>query len=196
MPFAKLIIVFVNIPRLILHLFFFFLFWDKCKEDVIINMVSKKYNSGIVLSFLYLLVFEKTYRNLFYWRIGWARYLIWYLLWSHPSFTIATDMKLGKGVRCIHPFSSIVNANSIGDFFTVRNNVTIGNNADGTDRPTIGHHVSINSNAVVIGDIYIGDNVIVGAGSVVTKNVPSNCVVVGNPAMIIRENGVPVRRKL
>ena len=36
--------------------------------------------------------------------------------------------------------------------------------------------------------ITIGDEVIVGAGAVVTKNVPSNVIVAGNPARIIREN--------
>jgi acetyltransferase-like isoleucine patch superfamily enzyme len=37
-----------------------------------------------------------------------------------------------------------------------------------------------------MGDITIGDNVIVGAGSIVVKDVPNNCVVAGNPAKIIR----------
>ena len=37
------------------------------------------------------------------------------------------------------------------------------------------------------GDIYIGDNSIVGAGSVVTKDVPANVIVVGNPARVLRQ---------
>ena len=40
-------------------------------------------------------------------------------------------------------------------------------------------------NVTIIGEVKIGENVIVGAGSVVTKDVPSNCVVVGNPAKVI-----------
>ena len=36
--------------------------------------------------------------------------------------------------------------------------------------------------------IIIGNNIIVGAGSVVTKSVPDNCIVVGNPARILRQN--------
>ena len=35
----------------------------------------------------------------------------------------------------------------------------------------------------------IGENVVVGAGSVVIKDVPNNCIVVGNPAIMIRANG-------
>ena len=38
----------------------------------------------------------------------------------------------------------------------------------------------------IIGPVHIGDNVIIGAGSVVVKDVPSNCVVAGNPAKVIR----------
>lgn len=120
---------------------------------------------------------------------------MWYWLQPHPCFTIATNMKVAPGFMCIHPFATTVNAESIGKNFIVRNNVTIGNNKSG-DRPTIGDNVSINANSVVIGKITIGNNVIVGAGSVVTKSVPDNCVVVGNPAFILKENGDTVKRPL
>ena len=52
--------------------------------------------------------------------------------------------------------------------------------------PTIGNNVNIGSNTCIIGGISIGDNVIIGAGSVVVKDVPSNVVIAGNPARIIR----------
>ena len=77
----------------------------------------------------------------------------------------------------------------------IKNNVTIGNIRKG-ERPTIGNNVTVNANAVVIGAISIGDNAIIGAGSVVTKNVPADSVVVGNPARIIRHNGQTVDIKL
>jgi serine O-acetyltransferase len=104
-------------------------------------------------------------------------------------------MEIGKGFQCVHPFATIVNAKKIGDNFSVRNNVTIGNNKRG-DRPQIGDNVSINANAVVIGDIKLGNNVVVGAGTVLTKSVPDNCVVVGNPAYILKENGIIVKKEL
>ena len=50
--------------------------------------------------------------------------------------------------------------------------------------PTIGDNVSIGANATIIGDITICNNVIIGAGSVVVKDVPDNCIVSGNPAKI------------
>jgi acetyltransferase-like isoleucine patch superfamily enzyme len=46
--------------------------------------------------------------------------------------------------------------------------------------------VSIGSNATILCGITIGENALIGAGSVVTKDVPSNTVVVGNPARIIK----------
>ncbi len=46
--------------------------------------------------------------------------------------------------------------------------------------------MNIGSNSCIIGHVTIGDNVIIGAGSIVVKDVPSNVVVAGNPAKIIR----------
>ena len=46
---------------------------------------------------------------------------------------------------------------------------------------------SIGSNATILGGITIGKNAIVGAGSVVTKDVPPNTIVAGNPARILRK---------
>lgn len=50
----------------------------------------------------------------------------------------------------------------------------------------IGRNCFIAINSIILPGVKIGDEVIVGAGSVVTKDVPSNCVVAGNPAKIIR----------
>lgn len=51
---------------------------------------------------------------------------------------------------------------------------------------TIGDNCWIGGGAVICPGVTIGDNVVVGAGSVVVKDVPSNVVVAGNPAKIIR----------
>jgi len=50
----------------------------------------------------------------------------------------------------------------------------------------IGKNVRIGSNVTLL-PVAIGDNVIIGAGSVVTKDIPSNCVVYGNPAQIRKQ---------
>ncbi|MCF6330766.1 MAG: hypothetical protein L3I99_04385 [Sulfurimonas sp.] len=51
----------------------------------------------------------------------------------------------------------------------------------------IGKRCFIGSNAIIMPGLKIGDNVIVGAGAVVTKDIPSGCIAVGNPAKIIKE---------
>jgi acetyltransferase-like isoleucine patch superfamily enzyme len=53
------------------------------------------------------------------------------------------------------------------------------------EKTTIGENVFLGANAVVLPGVNIGDNSIVGAGSIVTKNVPENSVVGGNPARFI-----------
>lgn len=51
----------------------------------------------------------------------------------------------------------------------------------------IGKQCIIGYNAIILPGVRLGDNVIVGAGSVVSKDIPSNCIVAGNPAKIIKE---------
>ena len=52
--------------------------------------------------------------------------------------------------------------------------------------PAIGDNVTFGANSIVVGGCRVGNNVIIGAGAVVTKDVPDNCVVAGVPAKIIR----------
>lgn len=52
----------------------------------------------------------------------------------------------------------------------------------------IGKKCFIGANAIIMCGIKIGDNVIIGSGAIVTKDIPSNCISVGNPAKILRTN--------
>ncbi len=88
---------------------------------------------------------------------------------------ITNDVKLGMGVL-VNLNSSISHDREIGDFTEIACGVVI------PGRCKIGKNVFIGSNATLNPDIIIGDNAIIGAGSVVIKNVPEGCTVVGNPA--------------
>ena len=52
----------------------------------------------------------------------------------------------------------------------------------------IGSRCFIGVRSIILPGVTIGDEVIVGAGSVVTKDIPSHCIIAGNPARIIKEN--------
>ena len=76
----------------------------------------------------------------------------------------------------------------IGRNCIIGTNTTIGGKSGWYEVPVIGDNVEINSGVKIIGPVRIGDNVIIGANTVIVKDVPSNCVVAGVPAQIIRSN--------
>lgn len=103
----------------------------------------------------------------------------------HPS-------RVGGGLIIYHNIGAVLRAKSIGINATISQGVTVGAGGDWNDTrkdniPTIGDNVMIASNAVVIGEITIGNNAIVGAGAIITKSIPNGAVVVGNPQKIIRQ---------
>lgn len=53
----------------------------------------------------------------------------------------------------------------------------------------IGNNVWIGTGAIILPGVHIGDNSVIGAGSVVTKDIPANVVAVGNPCCVLREIG-------
>ena len=156
-------------------------------EDVMADMAYRRAKITGISAVLYVLLLDKYYRTLFYYRIGKSSFWVsWLWRGSNTFYPLCKNMD--GGVFAIHPFATILNAKSIGKNFSCRQCTTIGNKLDNkpNECPTIGDNVTLGANVVIIGDIYIGNNVIVGAGSVVVKDVPENCVVAGNPAKIIK----------
>lgn len=52
---------------------------------------------------------------------------------------------------------------------------------------TIGNNVWLGGSVTVLGGVTIGDNAVIGAGAVVTRDIPANCIAVGNPCRVLRQ---------
>ncbi|WP_156946261.1 serine O-acetyltransferase [Clostridium akagii] len=77
---------------------------------------------------------------------------------------------------------------AIGQNCVIESCVTIGGRSNIEKLPVLGDRVFVGTGAKVLGDVKIGNDVIIGANAVVIKDVPDNCIVAGIPAKIIREN--------
>jgi serine O-acetyltransferase len=104
----------------------------------------------------------------------------------HPGVTIGKRFFIDHGVGVV-----VGETAEIGDNVTIFQGVTLGGTGKekGKRHPTIGNNVVIGAGAIVLGNIHIGDNARIGAGSVVTKSVPPDTTVVGNPSWIVRREG-------
>jgi serine O-acetyltransferase len=92
---------------------------------------------------------------------------------------------IGKGL-VIHNFSCIfILAERMGENCTVNQGVTIGNIRGKKHPPIIGNNVYFGAGCKVLGDVTIGDHVVIAANSLVVTDVPDHCTVVGVPARIV-----------
>lgn len=118
-----------------------------------------------------------------------------------PTLTIGDHCNIGE-------YNHITTCNkiTIGDGLLTGRYVYIGDNAHGglsqeealvlpvkrnlksKGEVVIGNNVWIGDKVTILGGVTIGDNVIIGANSVVTHDVPSNSVIAGSPAKIVKEN--------
>lgn len=105
---------------------------------------------------------------------------------------IFTPTKIGKGLYIGHPLGITVNPKAvIGENVNLHKGVSIGQENRGKRKgaPTIGNRVWIGINATVVGNITVGDDVLIAPNSYVNCDVPSHSVVFGNPCIIKpREN--------
>jgi len=108
------------------------------------------------------------------------------------GFQINPSTKIGKGLYIGHRGTIIVNSLSvIGACCNLSPGVTIGQTNRGSKKgaPVLGDRVWVGTNAVIVGGIKIGDNVLIAPNAYVNVDVPSNSIVIGNPAQIIfKEN--------
>lgn len=115
---------------------------------------------------------------------------IWKLQYLLFNCSVPASCEIGGGTKFGYGGIGVVIHGRviIGKNCLIGQGVTIGGKSGWFEVPVIGDNVQINAGARIIGPVRIGDNVEIGANCVVVKDVPSNCVVAGVPAKIIRHD--------
>lgn len=118
-----------------------------------------------------------------YWRFRFRHLQLKYDFHIEPN-------TIDEGVKIVHPgFRKIPNFVKIGKNCTILPMVLLGKKSPGIEGTiTIGNNCYISTGVTILGPVKIGNDVIIGAGAVVTRDVPDNVTVVGIPAKIINTN--------
>ena len=98
-------------------------------------------------------------------------------------------VKLGRRVRLWHHGGMVLGARAIGDDVHIRHNTTLGlarRNDEG--KPIIGNRVDIGAGAAILGAVTIADDCVIGANSVVMRDLPNGATVFGVPARPVNMN--------
>lgn len=106
---------------------------------------------------------------------------------SKNLIELAANCKIGDGLYIGHPYAITINPKAIiGSNCNIHKGVTIGQENRGKRKgtPVIGNDVWIGINSTIVGNITIGDDVLIAANTFVNKDIPSHSIVFGNPCVI------------
>ena len=126
--------------------------------------------------------------TIFRWHIPVLPRLISHISRFLTGIEIHPGAKIGEGFFIDHGMGVVIGETSeIGDNVTIYQGVTLGGTSHQRTKrhPTLGKNVVVGVGAQLIGDITIGDNTKVGAGSVVVTSAPANATVVGVPGRVV-----------
>lgn len=114
-----------------------------------------------------------------------SKYML-YRLSRKYGLEISSDAQIGEGLYLGHPYNITVGGGSIlGNNVNLHKGCTIGRSNRGKiGSPVIGNCVFIGINATVVGNVHIGNDVLIAPNSYVNIDVPDHSVVIGNPAII------------
>ena len=132
--------------------------------------------------------FHRLAHTLYRWHIPALPRLLSHISRFLTGIEIHPGAKIGEGFFIDHGMGVVIGETSeIGDNVTLYQGVTLGGTSlqRAKRHPTLGNNVVVGVGAQLIGDITIGDNSKVGAGSVVVISVPANATVIGVPGRVV-----------
>lgn len=170
---------------------------EAIKQDIIFNATFR--NGSQNLSFSEKRAYEfravKLYRK---YQVNKGNFWGYYYKFRLDRFALKTGIdflgnsNIGTGLLIGHWGRIVINGNAtFGSEIMLTHNVTIGRDIRGkrAGSPHVGNRVCIRTNSTVVGNITIGDDVLIAPNTFVNFDVPSHSIVIGNPAKIIhREN--------
>lgn len=160
----------------------------------------------LVVKFKYLFCVPGFTYIFFFRHVSGSRFKLSRFIWS--IFSHVTKMithiqipygtKIGRGFRITHFGHIVINPNAlIGNNFNISQGCLIGN-ARGNDSevPIIGDNVCMTANSIIVGDVRIGNNVLIAPGAFVNFDVPDNSIVIGNPGKVIMRDSSPTSKHI
>jgi serine O-acetyltransferase len=138
------------------------------------------------------LVFHRIAHQLYALRLYWLARLIAHIGRGLTGVEIHPGATIGKGVFIDHGMGVVVGETAIiGDGVLIYQGVTLGGTGKqkGKRHPTLGNNVVVGAGAKVLGNIEVGHDTRIGAGSVLLRTVPSDCTVVGVPGRVVYQAG-------
>lgn len=139
---------------------------------------------------LHALIMHRIAHKLNYWKIPLVPRIISNISRFFTGIEIHPAARIGRRFFIDHGMGVVIGATTIiGNDVLLYQGVTLGGtgNEHGKRHPTLGNNIVIGSGAKVLGNIEIGSNSRIGAGSVVVDSVPENSTVVGIPGRIVRQ---------
>jgi len=172
-------------------------FTNKDIIDAIEEDINEIYHKDPACNYLFQpLLFYKgfqalqTYRVANYWakeKLGFSMY-IQSIVSEKFNVDIHPNAKIGKGIMIDHASGVVIGETAkVGDYCSIFHGVTLGGVGEekGQRHPQVGKNVLLSANSTIVGNIKIGENTKIGAGSVVLNDIPKDSTAVGVPAKVI-----------
>lgn len=163
-------------------------------NDYIKSDLKRYYGKYDFFTFIKAIILDSTFRFQYVFRLCQTKGItkiigtfFWALNRTRKKIQLPRKTKVGYGLYIGHGGPIVVNPTAeIGNNCNLSQFTTIGSNHNHAAK--IGDNTYIGPNVCIVEDVKIGNNVSIGAGSVVTKDIPDNATAVGNYAKVINFN--------